>query len=128
MCRSTLIALLTLSGCQDSNDNTDYEVNLSRPVVNQASTDSTPKFDGMAFVPAGEFFMGCNSRLDHDCIDEEKPGHMVYLDAYYIDMTEVTVEAYGACVKAGRCDRPPRKGRPLCRQPTRIRSDQEPHL
>ncbi len=43
--------------------------------------------DGMTllYVPAGEFTMGSN-----DGSDNEKPPHPVYLDAFYIDQTEVT--------------------------------------
>jgi formylglycine-generating enzyme required for sulfatase activity len=39
----------------------------------------------MVFIPEGEFYMGSN-RGDRD----EKPIHKVYLDAYWIDQTEVT--------------------------------------
>lgn len=45
----------------------------------------------MRLIPAGEFSMG-----DHRNIGEpqEKPVHTVYLDAYWIDETEVTNEQY----------------------------------
>jgi formylglycine-generating enzyme required for sulfatase activity len=38
----------------------------------------------MVYVPAGEFTMGSDEYSD------EQPVHMVYLDAFYIDKTEVT--------------------------------------
>jgi formylglycine-generating enzyme required for sulfatase activity len=60
----------------------------------------------MVRVPAGEFWMGCNADVDSSCDSGEKPGHKVYLEEYYIDTTEVTVAAYGACVKAGKCTAP----------------------
>jgi formylglycine-generating enzyme required for sulfatase activity len=41
------------------------------------------------YVPAGEFLMGA-SDADPDAGSDEKPGHPVYLDAYWIDQTEVT--------------------------------------
>ena len=53
--------------------------------------------------------MGCKPDLDLECDDDEKPGRMVYVDAFYIDRTEVTSEQYGGCVKAGKC-REPRNG------------------
>lgn len=53
----------------------------------------------MRLVPAGEFTMGSN-----DGADGEKPPHEVYLDAYYMDIYEVTNAAYRACVTAGACD------------------------
>jgi formylglycine-generating enzyme required for sulfatase activity len=39
----------------------------------------------MVYVPEGEFPMGGNDRLGH-----AKPEHTVYLDAFWIDKTEVT--------------------------------------
>ena len=39
----------------------------------------------MVLIPAGKFIMGSNSRLP-----DEGPQHVVELDAYYIDVTEVT--------------------------------------
>lgn len=55
--------------------------------------------DGMTllYVPAGEFTMGSNANID------EKPMHQVYLDAFWIDQTEVTNKQYIACVDAGKC-------------------------
>ena len=43
----------------------------------------------MVYVPAGEFLMG-STNLDLDARDDEKPQHTVYLDAFWIDKTEVT--------------------------------------
>ena len=43
----------------------------------------------MVYVPAGDFLMGSTDD-DRDARDDEKPQHMVYLDAYWIDKTEVT--------------------------------------
>jgi cysteine-rich repeat protein len=59
--------------------------------------------DGMALIPAGTFWMGCNAALDGACQPEELPQHWVTLSAYAIDKTEVTVAAYVACVQAGGC-------------------------
>jgi formylglycine-generating enzyme required for sulfatase activity len=35
------------------------------------------------------------------------PAHIVYLDGYWIDQTEVTNNMYKQCVKAGDCEAPP---------------------
>jgi len=59
--------------------------------------------DGMTllYVPAGEFTMGSdNGNAD------EKPVHQVNLDAFWIDLTEVTNSMYAKCVKDGKCDPP----------------------
>lgn len=58
---------------------------------------------GMVLVPAGEFFMGCNEEADKACSSDEKPGRSVFLDAFAIDKTEVTVAEYRQCVEAGKC-------------------------
>jgi formylglycine-generating enzyme required for sulfatase activity len=62
----------------------------------------SPK-DGMTmlYVPAGEFGMGSDTGAD-----EEKPVHTVYLDAFWIDRTEVTNSMYANCVQVGRCGPP----------------------
>jgi formylglycine-generating enzyme required for sulfatase activity/tRNA A-37 threonylcarbamoyl transferase component Bud32 len=59
--------------------------------------------DGMTmlYVPEGSFEMGSN-----DGSDDEKPVHTVYLDAYWMDMTEVTNAMYEKCVNDGDCDPP----------------------
>jgi formylglycine-generating enzyme required for sulfatase activity len=57
----------------------------------------------MVAVPAGEFWMGCNEKVDQECDEDEKPGRPVFVDAFKIDRTEVTVAAYRKCVEAGRC-------------------------
>jgi formylglycine-generating enzyme required for sulfatase activity len=43
----------------------------------------------MVYIPVGEFTMGSN-----DGEDDEKPAHKVYLDAYWMGKTEVTVKQY----------------------------------
>jgi len=59
--------------------------------------------DGMVmmYVPAGEFEMG-----SEDGYDNEKPVHTVYLDAFWLDQTEVTNAMYAQCEDAGVCDAP----------------------
>ncbi len=63
--------------------------------------------DGMTllYVPAGEFIMGA-ADSDSQSTDVEKPQHTVYLDAFWIDQTEVTNAMYAKCVKAGVCQAP----------------------
>ena len=55
--------------------------------------------EGMLGVPAGTFTMGADSGGEED----EHPAHAVTLKAFWLDRTEVTNEAYLACVAAGAC-------------------------
>ena len=48
----------------------------------------------MVLIPAGEFQMGSNYR------SSEQPVHMVYVDAFYMDVHEVTVGQYNRFVRA----------------------------
>jgi formylglycine-generating enzyme required for sulfatase activity/tRNA A-37 threonylcarbamoyl transferase component Bud32 len=72
---------------------------LSDPTLEQRSTFVTQR-DGMVlvYVPEGEFEMGSN-----DGEDNEKPVHTVWLDAFWIDQTEVTNAMYAKCVAVGNC-------------------------
>jgi len=59
----------------------------------------------MVFVPAGYFEMGSHDD-DLHADDDEKPLHKVYLDAYWIDRTEVTNAMYQQCISAEMCTSP----------------------
>lgn len=65
---------------------------------------------GMADIPAGIFLMG--SRYAQGS-PEERPMHEVIVPAFYLDKTEVTTEAYLACMKAGACSKP-YENHPFC--------------
>ena len=55
----------------------------------------------LVYVTAGEFLMGSNYSNQ-----DEAPSHTIYLDAFWIDETEVTVEMYMKCTQAGDCKSP----------------------
>lgn len=57
-------------------------------------------------VPAGEFLFGCNEDVDVECLEDEKPGRELTIDAFRIDRTEVRVNEYRECVREGRCTAP----------------------
>ena len=56
----------------------------------------------MVLVPAGEFTMGSN-----DGSDNERPEHRVFLNAYYIDVYEVTVGQYAKFLDDTSLNPPP---------------------
>ncbi|MBN2549337.1 MAG: SUMF1/EgtB/PvdO family nonheme iron enzyme [Anaerolineales bacterium] len=68
-------------------------------------TQRVSPLDGMpgVYVPAGVFRMGSS---DVDAESDEKPERWVYLDAFWIDRTEVTNGMYELCVRAGACQAP----------------------
>jgi sulfatase modifying factor 1 len=52
----------------------------------------------MACIPAGDFLRGSAEGNKN-----EQPQASIFLDAFLMDITEVTVEAFDACVASGRC-------------------------
>jgi len=68
----------------------------------------------MVYVPAGNFTMGSTvaqvqsflaecPECQPDWMSEEEPQHTVWLDAFWIDRTEVTNAQYQKCVAGGAC-------------------------
>lgn len=71
-------------------------------------TVETSPIDGMVLIkiPAGEFKMGSARAEDPQAFDKELRQHIVYLDTYWIDQTEVTNAQYAMCVATGACTKP----------------------
>ncbi|MBL8076942.1 MAG: formylglycine-generating enzyme family protein [Anaerolineales bacterium] len=63
------------------------------------------KGETMHLVPAGEFIMGSETADGN-----ERPSHKVYLDAFQMDVYEVTNAMYQACVEADGCTPPQAAG------------------
>lgn len=93
-----LIIMLSTVGCGR------IEADLSQKIDNNSNPDSVLNFestrmsslDGMEMIhfPVENFIMGLNRGLVN-----EKPEHEVYLDAFWIDLTEVTNVMYRLCVE-----------------------------
>ena len=58
-----------------------------------------PSFENMVLIPTGEFLMGSS---DGEGTFDERPQHIVYLDAYYIDRYEVTNAQFKEFVEVTR--------------------------
>ncbi|HET9929732.1 MAG TPA: bifunctional serine/threonine-protein kinase/formylglycine-generating enzyme family protein, partial [Polyangiaceae bacterium] len=56
----------------------------------------------MVKIPRGQFFQGSDAK---DARDNEKPAHQVSLDAFCVDLYEVTAGDYKACSDSGKCKR-----------------------
>lgn len=71
------------------------------PAAAPAPTAASGRGPRMVRIPAGTFQMGSN-----DGESDEKPVHRVQVSAFEMDVTEVTVAQYRACVNAGSCQAP----------------------
>jgi eukaryotic-like serine/threonine-protein kinase len=96
-----LVLLLILSAC--AAPATSSSPKLSIPATPGIGSVKVSEKDGMKifYVPAGEFTMGSQPGDD-----DERPVHLVVLDAFWIDQTEVTNGMYARCVKDGICEPP----------------------
>ena len=68
---------------------------LTYDVESQDAEDIVP--EGMVLIPKGEYQMGS---LSGESGNVEEPGHTVYIDAFYIDVHEVTNAAYKRFIDA----------------------------
>jgi formylglycine-generating enzyme required for sulfatase activity len=75
----------------------------------------------MLLVPAGTFVMGSERGGQAD----ERPAHEVTLRAFYLDTTEVTNEAYGACVREPVAERRCRAPEPGSAKANHFGSDEK---
>jgi len=67
-----------------------------------ATEDAGPAPEGMLLVPGGTYKMGRDEGGEGD----ERPAHMVTVKSFWLDATEVTQQAYDACVAASVCRAP----------------------
>ena len=82
---------------------------LARPPSSGARENASAR-GGLEWVsiPGGTFMMGTDLGAS-----AQRPAHRVRVPSFRMTKTEVTVEAYQACVAAGACE-PPRRISPYC--------------
>ena len=91
---SSLLALLVAAGC--SADGEAWLVDAGRW---SAASQSL-----MVPVPEGEYLAGCGPNDGcSDAASAQYPPEEVFVDAFWMDLTEVTVRQYRSCVEAGAC-------------------------
>lgn len=71
-----------------------------------------PAVAGMVLVAGGEAYIGCNKELDAKCAAnaDENGQAKIQLSPFYMDVFEVTVAEFDACVTAGKCKKPAATG------------------
>jgi formylglycine-generating enzyme required for sulfatase activity len=100
---TSVIQPTTTASHEPEQTNTPPASETSIPIVPTLGIGSTlAGKDGMTllYVPAGEFTMGGYGESDTE------PGHTVFLDAFWMDRTEVTNAMYAQCVDDGACNKP----------------------
>jgi len=85
-----MLLFLTVSSCKNEKENISSE---SKPI----SKIKAP--DGMIWVDRNTFLQGAKDS-DNYAMPREKPAHMVTVDGFYIDVTEVTNKQFKAFVDA----------------------------
>ena len=78
------------------------------PTINPTPTDDSGQINleiDWVNIPTGEFIMGSNSDEPYFW-GAEAPRHKVYLDEFWIALTEVTNKNYRLCVTNGACSPP----------------------
>ena len=115
------------------------EIQVTPPSRQSAMELSTRSVDGvtMVHIPGGVFMIGSTQAEIEDAIslckqfyspcnawyyERESPLHLVTLDAFWIDQTEVTNAQYSLCVEAGICEQPSicKKGEPTYDDPEKV--------
>jgi len=112
----TYVSCYTSSGdgATDGEDATTIDESAARDDGGDDSADTVDDGldPGMVRVPGGTVLLGSD---ESECL-EDAPLHEAYVDAFEIDLTEVTNGAYLNCVAAGAC-LPPTEARSLTRNP-----------
>jgi len=95
-----LIGAFVMAACSNVENSTPIMTTVTEkaaPTLGESFVDKQGV--SMALIPAGPFEMGSSNGAE-----DEQPVHAVTLDAFYIDLYEVTNSQYAVCVDAGICD------------------------
>jgi sulfatase modifying factor 1 len=86
-------------------DSPDAGAAAARPMAEIPKLPPSPP-SNMVKVAAGEFTMGCDASTHGACPADEQPARKVYLDAFMVEITEVTTAQFITCIQAGACSTP----------------------
>jgi len=89
------LAIVTVLVC----DVTVSQAQLDRLRKSKSFMSTPPAETPMVEIPAGEFMMGSDGS---QALEDERPSHRVWLDAFSIDLHEVTTVQYAAFLAADK--------------------------
>jgi formylglycine-generating enzyme required for sulfatase activity len=98
-----LIALTVLLGILSVGNTTVSEAQLDRLKKSKSFTAMPVADTAMVEILSGEFLMGSDGS---QALEDERPSHRVWLDAFSIDVHEVTTAQYAAFLAAGTRELP----------------------
>jgi hypothetical protein len=100
---STYAMIITLEAPTPTLETTEVPAPSVVEDTSSSNSEMVSDQDGMVmvYVPEGEFEMGSVHGYP-----DELPVHQVYLDSFWIDLTEVTNAMFAYCVASGECKKP----------------------
>ena len=99
LCKFGTVAVCQTTGCTGANDGATCATGQGA-CENGHCVQTDAKGYKWTLVPAGKFWMGCNTSVE-TCGFYETPQHEVDLSAYWLGVYEVTVYDYKKCEAAG---------------------------
>src|ERR1041385_1803502 len=98
--RALLLLVALLAAGAGGEARAPYEATVGRPPPGPGTAPA-----GMVWIPGGEFSMGTDDPTREVCggpdtMPDARPIHRVYVDAFWMDATEVTNEQFAAFVSA----------------------------
>ena len=94
LCALLIAPLFAFAQKEKSNRNEgSFKSKLTLSQATQTFTVNELSFE-MVYIAEGSFIMGCTEEQSTDCKSDEKPSHLVNLDAYYMGKCEVTQELW----------------------------------
>jgi formylglycine-generating enzyme len=101
-----LLAATIATGCTRETETPSPTSDGFLPTAENKNPPPGPAPDGMVWIPGGEFSMGAqdppdvNDEVGMQATTDSRPVHRVFVDAFWIDQTEVTNEQFARFVAA----------------------------
>jgi len=96
-----ILSIIPSASCSSGSEAADHP---AQEIIKLPAPDQKDDME-MVYVSEGEFLMGSLNN-DRDANSSEKKQRGVFLDAFWIDQTQVTNTQYAMCVSDGDCSTP----------------------